>query len=100
MLELLKSRRWIGFTALVIVAIIGFGFLSRWQWDRANENRTERLAISQAEVMDNVESVNDLVEFTRLEVTGVFRDQDTQLVRQRPLDGGNGYWVLTPIQTE
>jgi cytochrome oxidase assembly protein ShyY1 len=98
-LALLKTRRWIGFTALVLVSIVGFGFLSRWQWDRADEQRVERLAISQAQVLAGVESVNDLEEFTRVQISGTFDDQLTKLIRQRPLDGGNGYWVMTPLDT-
>lgn len=100
MFALLKTRRWIGFTALVVVSIIGFGLLSRWQWARADEQRIERLAISQAQVLEAVDSVNDLAEFTRVEVSGMFNPSDTQLVRQRPLDGGNGYWVMTPLDTD
>lgn len=99
MLALLKTRRWIGFTAIVIVSIIGFGLLSRWQWDRADEHRVERLAISEAQVLQDVDSVNDLDEFTRVQISGVYDNEDTQLVRQRPLDGGNGYWVMTPLDT-
>ncbi len=99
MLALLKTRRWVGFTAIVLVSIIGFGLLSRWQWSRADEQRTERLAISQAQVLQSVGSVDDLDEFTRVRVSGSFNNQDTQLIRQRPLDGGNGYWVMTPLDT-
>ena len=97
MLALLKTRRWLSFTALVVLAITGFGLLSRWQWDRADERRVERIAISQAQVLDRVDAVTDLGEFTRVQVSGTFVDEKTQLVRQRPLDGGNGYWVMTPL---
>ncbi len=100
MFALLKTRRWISFTVVVLVSIIGFGLLSRWQWTRADEQRVERLAISQAQVLDSVESVNDLAEFTRVQTSGSFDNQLTKLVRQRPLDGGNGYWVMTPLDTE
>jgi cytochrome oxidase assembly protein ShyY1 len=98
-IDLLKTRRWLGFTAIVIVSIIGFGLLSRWQWDRADEHRVERLAISEAQVLQDVDSVNDLDEFTRVQISGIFDNENTQLVRQRPLDGGNGYWVMTPLDT-
>ena len=97
MLALVKTRRWLSFTALVVLAIIGFGLLSRWQWDRADERRVERIAISQAQVLDQVDYVTDLGEFTRVRISGTFVDDKTQLVRQRPLDGGNGYWVMTPL---
>ena len=70
MLALVKTRRWLSFTALVVLAIIGFGLLSRWQWDRADERRVERIAISQAQILDRVDSVTDLGEFTRVQVSG------------------------------
>ena len=44
MRSLLKTRRWIAFTLLVVVAITAFGFLSRWQWHRAEEERSARQA--------------------------------------------------------
>ncbi|MDE0973715.1 MAG: SURF1 family protein [Candidatus Nanopelagicales bacterium] len=100
MLALLKTRRWLSFTALVVLAITGFGLLSRWQWDRADERRVERIAISQAQVLDRVDSVTDLGEFSRVQVSGTFVNEKTQLVRQRPLDGGNGYWVMTPLSVQ
>ena len=99
MLALLKTPRWLGFTTIVILSIIGFGLLSRWQWDRADEHRAERLAISEAQVLQDVDSVNNLNEFTRVQISGFYDNQKTQLVRQRPLDGGNGYWVMTPLDT-
>lgn len=99
MFSLLKTQRWLGFTAIVIISIVAFGFLSRWQWDRADEQRTERLAISEAQVLQAVGSVNDLEEFTRVQISGIYDNSGTKLVRQRPLDGGNGYWVMTPLDT-
>ncbi len=99
MFTLLLTRRWIGFTVFVLVAIIGFGLLSRWQWARADEQRIERLAISQAQIRGGVDSVNNLEEFTRVQISGSFNNQETKLIRQRPLDGGNGYWVMTPLDT-
>ena len=44
MLAALRTRRWQGFTVVVLVAIIGFGFLSRWQWQRAEEKRVAQQA--------------------------------------------------------
>lgn len=97
---LLKTRRWLSFTVLVVLAIIGFGLLSRWQWTRADEHRIVRLAISQAQVLELVDSVTDLAEFTRVQISGTFDNELTRLVRQRPLDGGNGYWVMTPLDSQ
>jgi cytochrome oxidase assembly protein ShyY1 len=99
MIALLRTPRWIGFTVLVIVAIIGFGLLSNWQWQRADQHRLERLTIEQGQVVSGATSdASGLSEFSRISVTGTFESNINVLVRQRPLDGGNGYWVMTPLR--
>jgi cytochrome oxidase assembly protein ShyY1 len=99
MVSLLRTPRWIGFTALVVVAIIGFGLLSNWQWQRADQHRLERLSIEEGQVVSGQTSdVSGLQEFSRVAVTGTYEPNVNILVRQRPLNGGNGYWVMTPIR--
>ncbi len=101
MLDLLRTPRWIGFTCLVIVAIIGFGLLSRWQWARAEEHRTERISIEQGYVVPGESNnVTGFDEFSRVSMIGKFVPASTQLIRQRPLDGGNGYWVMSAFQPQ
>lgn len=71
MLALLRTRRWQGFTAVVIVAIIAFGFLSRWQWDRAEEKQAEARAQALSETQAITPPVADpLPEFTPVSFTG------------------------------
>lgn len=95
MLLALRTRRWQGFTALVLVAIVAFGLLSRWQWTRAEEKRVaqqeQELADQQAIVPD---AGQGLPEYTAVEISGSYDQSSTRLVRQRPLEGRNGYWVL------
>ena len=102
MRSLLKTRRWIAFTLLVIVAITAFGFLSRWQWNRAEEERTARQAWAQeadAPPITLAEAVANPREWTPVRVSGQFDADSTVLVRQRPLDGRNGFWVVTALDT-
>ena len=110
MFALLRTRRWQGFTALVLLAIIAFGLLSNWQWHRAAEERTARISLLEQtaaspltldEALDRIggmsrEDISDL--WLPVDVTGGYRAEDTVLVRQRPLDGRNGFWVVTPLQ--
>ncbi len=103
MRSLLKTRRWIAFTLLVVVAIAAFGFLSRWQWQRAEEERTARVAwavqaSATAQTLD--EAATDPREWAPVRVAGRFDPDSTVLVRQRPLDGRNGFWVATALDTE
>ena len=36
---LLRTRRWLAFTGVVIATIVAFGLLSHWQWARADVRR-------------------------------------------------------------
>lgn len=102
MWSLLRTRRWVAFTSLVLIAIVGFGLLSRWQWQRADERRLDRQAV-QAQtgqpVIDIGAAIDQPVEWEPVVATGIFDSTATKLVRQRPLDGANGFWVLTPLAT-
>ncbi|MEE3088198.1 MAG: SURF1 family protein [Actinomycetota bacterium] len=101
MLAALRTRRWQGFTVVVLVAIIGFGFLSRWQWPRAEEKRVAQQAQTLAEQTPVVPNADEtLPEFTAVTLTGQYATDSVRFVRQRPLEGRNGYWVLQLLQTE
>ena len=101
MLAALRTRRWQGFTVVVLVAIIGFGFLSRWQWQRAEEKRVAQQAQTLAEQTPVVPRADEtLPEFTAVTLTGQYATDSVRFVRQRPLEGRNGYWVLQLLQTE
>lgn len=101
MLTLLRTRRWQGFTAVVIIAIIGFGLLSRWQWDRAEEKQLQQQAqaASQADPI-TPQSGATVPEFTAITLTGTYLPETQRLVRQRPLEGRNGFWVMEQLATD
>jgi cytochrome oxidase assembly protein ShyY1 len=102
MWSLLRSRRWVAFTALVIVAIVAFGFLSRWQWQRADEERSKREAwVAQEAAPPSTleDAIAEPVEWQPVAVSGVFDPATTLLVRQRPLEGRNGFWVISALDT-
>jgi len=99
-LSLLRTRRWLGFTVLVIVAIVGFGLLSRWQWSRAEEHRLERIALAEALAKPPVpfaELPEQPEQWLPVTVSGSYLDVQAA-VRKRPLNGTNGFWVMTPIR--
>lgn len=105
MWSLLRTRRWIAFTTLVIVAIAAFGFLSRWQWQRAEERRVERQTLVAESSQDlaaigsiDLEAPTTQWEWRPVQVTGEYLPDSTVLVRQRPLDGRNGLWVVSALQ--
>ena len=102
MLALLRTRRWISFTALVLLVILGFGLLSRWQWSRAETKRAERVALETASVvtptqLPDTRALTSSAEWTRYTATGSFDLNHQVVVRKRPLNGTNGFWVMTPF---
>jgi cytochrome oxidase assembly protein ShyY1 len=105
-LSLLRTRRWISFTALLVLFIIAFGLLSRWQWSRAEEHRLERIAIEER-ANAAPEPISNLIapatqlpadlEWRQVSVSGTFTGESA-LVRKRPLGGQNGFWALSALQ--
>ncbi|TAK69610.1 MAG: SURF1 family protein [Actinomycetota bacterium] len=119
MLALLRTRRWLGFTVTVLLAIVAFGLLSRWQWSRAEAKRAERAAVVDrsahgATPIDQVLAATDAsgtavtgagelgadVEWRSVTATGRYEPASTVLVRKRPLNGANGFWVATALRTD
>ena len=103
-LPLLRTRRWLGFTAVVVFAIVAFGLLSWWQWSRADQHRHERLALEASLAADPVPLATALRtpvgddEYRAVTVTGEYDADATALVRRRPLDAQNGFWVMTALR--
>lgn len=105
MLALLRTRRWLSFTFLVIFTIIAFGLLSHWQWSRAEFKKQERLALEAATIVNPTPlptdaRLHEAVEWSRYTVTGEFDGSKQVVVRKRPLNGTNGFWVMTPFTAE
>lgn len=105
-MSLLRTRRWLGFTAVVIGAILAFGLLSAWQWSRAEDKRDERVSLesSLSDVATDLTAVtaDPLAggEWRPILTSGTYLDEFTVLVRKRPLNGTNGLWVLTPFEAD
>lgn len=100
-LALLRTRRWQGFTAVVIIAIIAFGLLSRWQWSRAEEKQKQQQAQSISASPPITPTMGQSVsEFTPVTMTGSYVAETQRLVRQRPLEGRNGFWVMEQLGTD
>lgn len=98
-LSLLRTRRWLGFTALVVGAILAFGLLSMWQWSRAEERRLERLGLTAAREqppmpLPGTSALSDAKPWQAFTTKGTYRADSSVLARLRYLGGMNGFWVL------
>ncbi len=107
----LRQPRWLALGFLVLVIVPSFFALSRWQLNRLDQRRYENALVlghsSQTpQPLDNVmkagspnTSVGDPQRWVPVIATGTYDSSHQQLVRKRPLDGSNGFWVTTPLVT-
>ena len=103
---LLRTRRWLGFTGVVIATIVAFGLLSQWQWARADVRRQERISL-QAALAANAVPLGTLTarqrsaqEWQAVSVQGRYLPDPQAGVRKRPLNAQNGFWVMTALQQD
>lgn len=115
MLEILRQRRWWGFTAFVLAMLVLCAILARWQWNRyqvrlAENDRLDAAlsapAVPVDELLDAAAADPDApalpqdLEWRTVTATGTFDAEGEAAVRRRPLDGRNGFWIVTPLVTD
>ncbi len=115
MLQILRQRRWLGFTAFAVAVLALCVVLARWQWGRYQERlaQNERLDAALAAPAVPVELLLDArpstpstpglppeLEWREVVAIGTFDAASERAVRRRPLDGRNGFWIVTPLVTE
>jgi cytochrome oxidase assembly protein ShyY1 len=108
----LRQPRWLALGFLVVIVVPSFILLSRWQLhrldDRRHINSTVTTNSSAAAVpVDSVmrpgspsSSLGEDQAWVPVTATGHYDAAHQVLVRKRPLDGANGYWVATPLVTD
>jgi cytochrome oxidase assembly protein ShyY1 len=100
MLSLLRTRRWLSFTAVVIIVIIAFGLLSRWQWSRAEEKQALNSSMVSARDENPVAPADAATEWTPVRITGSYDSVNEVVVRKRPQETVNGFWIMTPLESD
>jgi cytochrome oxidase assembly protein ShyY1 len=107
----LRQPRWLALGFLVLLVLPSFILLSRWQLHRLEERRhfndlvTTHSAMAPVPVATAmaagapVGSVGDDQRWLPVTASGRYDAGSTVLVRKRPLDGKNGFWVVTPFVT-
>ncbi len=115
MLEILRQRRWVGFTVFILAMLVLCVFLARWQWNRyqvrlGENDRLDAALSAPAVPVDalleaapagaGAPALPEDLEWRTVTATGTFDAAGELAVRRRPLDGRNGLWVLTPLVTD
>ena len=107
----LRRPKWLGLLAAVLIIVPAFFALSRWQLNRLDERRHYNdLVTAQGSAAPvpletlltagaPVSSVTDSLRWRPVTVTGHYDATHQLLVRKRPLDGNDGFWVATPLVT-
>jgi len=96
-LRLFLTRRWLGLLCLTAVAATVMVFLGRWQWGRYELRSDINARIEAGTSAQPVPYTAGVKEWTRVYVTGEFDPNLEILVRNRTVEGRNGYEVLTPL---
>lgn len=104
----LLTPRWIALHVVVLLVIPAFVLLGRWQFGRFEERsaNSERVTanIEAAPVpLDQLAAPGRPVRqddrFRKVTVTGTYDPAHALVVRRRPQEGRNGFYVLTPLVT-
>jgi len=107
-----RQPRWLALGFVVLLVIPSFILLSRWQLSRLDERRhfndlvTAHSAAQPVPVDEEMragaplDSVTDDQRWRPVTATGRYDADATVLVRKRPLDSKNGFWVVTPLITQ
>jgi cytochrome oxidase assembly protein ShyY1 len=107
----LRQPRWVALGFLVLVIVPSFVLLSRWQLHRLDDRRhanailtanTATAPVPVEQVMTpgaDPSAVGDDQTWRQVSATGHYDLAGEVLVRKRPLEGRNGFWVATPFVT-
>jgi cytochrome oxidase assembly protein ShyY1 len=108
----LRQPRWLALGFLVLVIVPSFVLLSRWQLHRLDERRQANAVVAANGQQSPVpvatamaagapkDSVGDSVTWRQVTATGHYDVGGQVLVRKRPFEGANGFWVATPLVTD
>jgi cytochrome oxidase assembly protein ShyY1 len=93
-LRLLSSPKWIALTVLAVVLIAAFGVLSWWQWQRAQQDRTQEAPVATSQAFTGTTALGTEHYGARVQTSGSYDAQHQSLVAQ----GDGTYWVVTPLR--
>ena len=107
----LRKPRWLALAFVVLLVVPSFFLLSRWQLSRLDGRRHANAVIianadSTPVAVDALmapgarqSTIGDGVTWRQVTAVGHYDVGGQVLVRKRPLEGRNGFWVATPFVT-
>jgi cytochrome oxidase assembly protein ShyY1 len=102
----LLTPRWVALHLVVLLVIPAFVFLGRWQFGRFEErsansdlvtSNIESSPVPLGELARPGQPVKESDRFRKVVAAGTYDAQHALVVRRRPQDGRNGFYVLTPL---
>ena len=108
----LRQPRWLALAFLIVLVVPSFILLSRWQLSRLDQRRhynavvtanAAQAAVPVGTVMapgSPTSAIGDPQTWRQVTATGHYDTAREVLVRRRPLQGANGFWVATPLVTD
>jgi cytochrome oxidase assembly protein ShyY1 len=105
-LGVLRQRRWIGLTLLIVILIPTFLLLGRWQWHRYEWRRDLNASITAGLAGHPIPLLNIAKpgqpwqkdnRYKHVVVSGTYDANAQTLIRSRPLNATNGFYVVTPL---
>ena len=103
------SAKWLGGLAFCLLFAFACALLGQWQMDRRMEAVAEinkvlanydEAAVPYTEAEQLFTGFRAQDEWTPVVLTGEYLEQDTRIVRNRPLNGRPGYEVIVPFRTD
>lgn len=109
MLHLLRQRRWLGFTLFALLMVVLCGVLANWQWHRYQTRQLENAQLDSAlaapaapissVLSPGEQALDPALQWRAVTAQGTFDTAREVAVRRRPMDGTNGFWIVTPLVT-
>ena len=103
----LRGPRWIGAHVGILLLMVAFALLGRWQWDVGH--KVAPLTAAELQIWHTAEPVGTVITAAdglnggqvgqAVEATGTYDSTRQLLVPGRILDGHTGYYVLAPLVT-
>jgi cytochrome oxidase assembly protein ShyY1 len=102
----LLTRRWLGLLALALAVAAACVLLGRWQLHRLEARHAKNHVITSNStarpvppdsLMSTTRGPSSDDQYARVRVTGRYDQAHQLLVRNRPFEGANGYYVLVPL---